>query len=117
MNDYLPHGHCFYWESSILWPYVGANAAISLAYVVGFPLAMRPWIHHLPPLVLILLAAFTLFCGLGHAWSAANVWMAAYHAEASWDVATACASWTFVIFTRLLARAYRLEKVPGAGER
>jgi len=111
--DYLPHGHCFYWQPAILWPFVVANLGIASAYVIGFPWAFLPWLRRngqsMPPLASVLLALFVLFCGLGHVAVVADVWIGAYTFETAWHLATACVSWTFVVVVRMTARRYRLD--------
>jgi hypothetical protein len=110
--DYMPHGHCFYWQPGILWPFVAANLGIASAYVIGFPWAFLPWLRRngdsMPTLAAVLLATFVLFCGLGHVFAVANVWMAEYGAETLWHSATAAVSWAFVVAVRLTARRYSL---------
>src|SRR5262245_18724146 len=97
----MPHGHCFYWRESILWPFVLSNLGIAGAYIVGFPWAFMPWLRRngesMAPLPAVLLAAFVLFCGLGHVAVTANLWLCAYRFETIWHTLTALVSWAFVI--------------------
>jgi hypothetical protein len=39
-----PHGHCFLWTPSLLWPLVGVNLLIALAYCNYTPLNAKGYV-------------------------------------------------------------------------
>ncbi len=96
-NDFMPHGHCYFWRPDILWTHVLGDAAIAAAYfcipaiLLYFLFKKRPqgipfwW-------VLILFAAFIYLCGVTHIFGIITVWEPVYVIEGWLKVATAIVS-------------------------
>lgn len=93
-ESFMPHGGCFLWEPTVLWPFVLGNIGVATAYLIGFPWAWRR-VDFFGRFTLLL--AFVVFCGLGHLLQAWNVWKTDYALEGWWLCATAVVSWLFVI--------------------
>ncbi len=94
-SDYLPHGHCYFWEPGLVWLHVISDGLIALAYYsipvtlyfiigkrVGFKLRG----------LILMFAAFILACGTTHLLSAWNIWHAAYRVEGVVKAITAALS-------------------------
>lgn len=113
-SEFLPHGYCFLWNPWILWPYVSMHLLITGAFLIAFPWGLWPWLRKngqsIPNVGAISLVAFTILCGLGHAFAAANVWLAAYSQETIWNALTFLGAMGFAITCRLGARSLQLER-------
>lgn len=90
-NNFMPHGHCFFWRPEILWPMVISDILTGVAYVTLTALLIafarkRPDIPY--RWIFWAFGAFILACGIGHFIDAWNVWNANYVIQASWRVVT-----------------------------
>lgn len=94
-SDWMPHGHCFLWDPTILWPTVIADIAIAMAYF-SIPLGILAIIRRRSDVkfhgVIWLFAAFILLCGLTHVISIVNLWNGYYGLHAIVKVLTAVVS-------------------------
>jgi len=67
--EFMPHGHCFYWEPSILWLHIVSDLIIGLSYY-SIPLALLYLLTKRTDLIykwmFLLFAVFILACGTGH---------------------------------------------------
>lgn len=104
--EFMPHGHCYFWQPALLWLNVSADFLIFLAYG-SIPLAilyLRRRRRDLVPLSIVyLFIAFITACGLVHLIAVWNVWHSAYWLAgllkmltAAASVATAIALWIFM---------------------
>lgn len=90
-NNFMPHGHCYFWRPDVLWLHVGSNAIIAIAYFV-IPIALytiikrsqRPIPHKD---LLYLFITFITFCGLSHSVEILTTWIPLYQLE-GWVKAT-----------------------------
>jgi len=68
-DDFMPHGHCFLWQSDILWLHILSDAGIVFAYY-ALPIVLFYFIRHRKDLpfknVFWLFGAFILLCGTTH---------------------------------------------------
>lgn len=95
-TEFLPHGHCYFWQPDVLWLHVGSNATIALAYIL-IPVALcifalknkLDWPHKD---LLYLFVAFIFFCGLSHAAEIYTTWIPAYRFEGWIKAVTASVS-------------------------
>lgn len=97
-SNFMPHGHCYFWQSDVLWLHVGSNAVIALAYML-IPLALAIFIiknkFELPYKDLLYLSvAFILLCGMTHVMEIYTTWIPAYRAEGWLKAVTASVSIT-----------------------
>lgn len=80
-NNYMPHGHCYLWQPSILWTNVIADLVIAIAYF-SIPFAIMLFAKKRPDIkyhqVALLFSAFILLCGITHAFSIVTIWQGAY---------------------------------------
>lgn len=94
-NDFMPHGHCYYWDPPVLWLNVISDAVIAASYYaipfVLFAFAKRrrdlsfQWIF-------VAFGIFILACGTTHLMSIWTVWNGAYRLEGAIKAITAIGS-------------------------
>lgn len=79
--DFMPHGHCIYWQADLLALHVGSDILIALAYF-SIPFALLYLSKKRPDLgfsrVFMLFAVFILACGITHLLNGWNFWHADY---------------------------------------
>ncbi|MDQ8187755.1 ATP-binding protein [Pelagicoccus sp. SDUM812002] len=99
--DYMPHGHCYLWEPSILWLHVGSDALVALSYFT-IPLCIVLLVRRRRGLrfrgVFWLFSLFILFCGLTHVLEIYSVWYGAYRLTGTMKLATAIVSVATAIY-------------------
>jgi PAS domain S-box-containing protein len=90
-----PHGFCLLWRPGLLWLHALSDLGTGLAYLT-IPLSLATIVRRRPDLVLrpvvMLFAAFILFCGVGHWFALLTLWVPAYGMEGVVKAATALAS-------------------------
>ncbi|TVR08427.1 MAG: histidine kinase, partial [Phormidium sp. GEM2.Bin31] len=80
-QSYMPHGHCYLWQTPLVALHVTSDALIALAYfsipalLIYFVLQRRdvPFLN-----VFYLFGAFIILCGLGHLMDIWTLWHPAY---------------------------------------
>ncbi len=77
ITAYIPHGHCYFWETNLVWLNLISDGAIALAYY-AIPLTLYYFVRHrkdLPyPWVFLLFAAFIISCGTIHLMNIWTLW-------------------------------------------
>lgn len=94
-NNFMPHGHCYFWRPEILWPMVISDVLTGAAYVALTVLLIifarkRPDIPY--RWIFWGFGSFILACGIGHFIDAWNVWHGHYIMQAAWRVVTCIVS-------------------------
>ncbi|MGK7393701.1 MAG: sensor histidine kinase [Candidatus Cyclobacteriaceae bacterium M3_2C_046] len=93
--DFMPHGHCYYWQPEILWPHAISDGIIALAYC-AIPLALIYIFRRRNDFkyiwMIVLFAIFIFGCGLTHVFDVINIWKPYYRADSVVRVITAMAS-------------------------
>src|SRR4051794_7986660 len=83
-SDFMPHGHCFFWQPSLLWLHVLSDGLITFAYY-SIPITLYYFIRKRPGLnlrgLILMFAAFILACGTTHAMSIWDLWHSTYRLE------------------------------------
>jgi signal transduction histidine kinase len=94
-QSFMPHGHCYFWQPSILWTHVFSDAVIGAAYL-SIPVALLTLIHRRKDLafnwMFLLFGLFILACGATHIMNIVTVWIPAYRLDGALKVITAVAS-------------------------
>ncbi|HEY9889102.1 MAG TPA: GGDEF domain-containing protein [Candidatus Obscuribacterales bacterium] len=90
----MPHGYCFLWDAVLTALHAVSDSAIAAAYL-SIPAMMyisrdRASVEIRP--LLLMFAAFILSCGIGHLFSAWNIWHGNYWLEGLWKVVIAVIS-------------------------
>jgi PAS domain S-box-containing protein len=114
-NGLLPHGYCFTWSPALLWPMVGADALIALAYF-SIPLSIARFVRRRDDVSFRglgwLFTGFIFACGLTHVMDIWTVWQPDYAVQALSKIVTAAVSIvTAVVLWRLLPAALAIPSV------
>jgi PAS domain S-box-containing protein len=94
-SDFMPHGHCYNWQSDILWSHALSDSIIATAYFV-IPLVLlyiylkRRSTEYV--WVMILFAIFITGCGITHIFDVVTIWNPVYRLDAIFRIITALAS-------------------------
>lgn len=80
-KQYIPHGHCYLWQSPLVWLHLISDLLISLAYF-SIPVILIYFIYRrndVPFLrVFALFGAFIVLCGTGHLLEILTLWHPVY---------------------------------------
>lgn len=94
-NDFMPHGHCYFWRPDILWTQVVSDAVIAAAYF-SIPVTLLYFLRRRPelpfPAMIVLFAVFIVLCGSGHVLEIWTVWHPVYALQGVIKALTAVAS-------------------------
>lgn len=94
-SGFMPHGHCFLWEPSLLWTYVAADSIIAASYFT-IPIALWYFVKKRQDLpfswIFVMFGIFVMACGTTHIFSVWNIWEPHYWADAGVKAITATAS-------------------------
>ncbi|CAN5254306.1 PAS domain S-box protein [soil metagenome] len=94
-TDFMPHGHCYFWDPAIVWTNAISDSLTALAYfTIPFTLLhivrVRKDLNFTP--LIILFAVFILSCGATHIMDVINIWSPLYRLDSSLRAITAIAS-------------------------
>ncbi len=107
-NDYMPHGHCYFWSADIVWLNVISDALITLAYY-SIPLTLLYFVRKrrdLPyPWLFLMFGGFIVACGTTHLMEIWTVWHGTYRLAGVIKSITAALSVTTAIVLVKLAPA------------
>ncbi|MGH9886454.1 MAG: sensor histidine kinase, partial [bacterium] len=94
-SGFMPHGHCYLWDPSILWVHVISNAATAMAYFAIASMLMYfitkrrdvpfTWMF-------VLFSTFILLCGTGHMLEVFEVWTPTYRLSGALSALTGVGS-------------------------
>lgn len=80
-NNYIPHGHCYLWQPSLVWLHLLSDLLIALAYF-SIPLMLIYFTYQKKDIPFIkifgLFSCFILFCGLTHSIAIITLWNPIY---------------------------------------
>jgi two-component system, sensor histidine kinase and response regulator len=80
-SNYIPHGHCYLWQTPLVWLHVVSDALIAIAYF-SIPAILIYFIQKQKDTrlsnVLALFGAFIVLCGIGHLLDIWTLWHPAY---------------------------------------
>ena len=84
-QDFMPHGHCYFWQPKILWMHVASDIIIAVAYyaipiILGIFLYKRKTSMPFPELI-ALFVAFIFMCGTTHLFAIVVTWYPAYELQ------------------------------------
>ncbi len=110
-SDFMPHGHCYFWQPGVLWLHVVSDGLIALAYF-SISLTLLHFVRQRRSLrfdwMFVMFGVFICACGTTHLLDVVTVWRPVYRLEglakaftAAASVATAAALWNLV--PRMLA--------------
>ncbi|WP_008310754.1 GGDEF domain-containing protein [Leptolyngbya sp. PCC 6406] len=109
----MPHGYCFLWNRPLTLIHVLGDSAIAIAYF-SIPTMMylnRDRATEAIRPIIILFTLFILSCGIGHVFSAWNIWYGNYWLEGFWKLIIASISlWTAWVLVKTLPKFMGLHK-------
>ncbi len=92
---YIPHGHCYLWQSRLIGLHVGSDGLIALAYF-SIPIILLYFVQKRPNFpyswILILFSAFILSCGTTHLMAIWTLWHPDYWLSGLIKIITAAIS-------------------------
>lgn len=111
-ENFMPHGHCYYWKPEILWSYVASDIFIALAYY-SIPVALIYFVQKRKDLefnwIFIMFSAFIFACGTTHLIAIWTIWQPVYWLDVSAKGITATISViTSIMLWRLIPQALKI---------
>lgn len=80
-NQYIPHGHCYLWQTPLVWLHIVSDALVALAYF-SIPAMLLYFIRKRSDIpfsrVFLLFGTFIVLCGTGHLLNIWTLWHPAY---------------------------------------
>ncbi len=80
-SRYIPHGHCYLWQTPLVGLHLVSNLIIALAYF-SIPVVLLYFVrkrkHVFPVRLMILFSSFILLCGIGHLFDVITLWYPIY---------------------------------------
>lgn len=99
-NDFMPHGHCYFWKPEVLWTNVIGDGIIVVAYY-SIPFLLFYFINKRKDLkykwMFLLFALFIFACGTTHLIDIVTVWNPVYRLEGAVKMLTGLISITTAI--------------------
>jgi len=110
--DFMPHGHCYYWQPAIVWLHVLSDGVIALAYYT-IPVALIYFVRERRDLVFnwifVMFGVFIFACGTTHVMNIWEVWHPTYRLGGMVKLLTAAASiLTAIVLWPLIPKALSL---------
>ncbi|MEH2207293.1 MAG: ATP-binding protein [Nostoc sp.] len=94
-NGFIPHGHCYLWQTGLVWLHIISDATIALAYY-SIPFLLIYFISKRKDVpfngVFLLFGAFIIACGTGHLMDIWTLWHPDYWVAGSLKALTAIIS-------------------------
>jgi two-component system, cell cycle sensor histidine kinase and response regulator CckA len=116
-GNFMPHGQCYLWTSTLIWLHALSDGLIALAYF-SIPLGLVYFVRRrrdLPyPAIFLMFGAFIVACGSTHVLEVWTIWNSNYYLTGMVKAATAAISLaTAVVLFKIMPQAVRL---PGPEE-
>lgn len=93
--DFMPHGHCYFWEPGVLWSHVIGDGLTVIAYY-AIPFLLLRFVNLRKDLkfkgIFVAFAAFIIACGTVHLFSIISTWYPFYRIEGALKLFTAAIS-------------------------
>lgn len=94
-SDFMPHGHCYFWEPYIVWSNAISDSVIAIAYMT-IPMSLLFIFRKRQDFsyiwMMLLFAIFILGCGTTHIFDVINIWKPYYRIDSAIRIITALAS-------------------------
>ncbi|MBE9194195.1 PAS domain S-box protein [Synechocystis sp. LEGE 06083] len=94
-NGYMPHGHCYLWQTPLVWLHVTADFFTAIAYY-SIPVILLYFLRKrqdIPfPNIIFLFGAFILCCGTSHFFDIVTLWYPIYWVSGAIKASMAIAS-------------------------
>ncbi len=114
-SRYIPHGHCYLWQTPLVTLHATSDLLIALSYF-SIPAALVYFIykrkHPFPVRLTLLFGSFILLCGIGHLFDVVTLWYPVYWVSGAIRAATALVSgYTAIELTVLLPHFLAMQDV------
>lgn len=111
-SSYMPHGHCYLWQTGLVWLHITGDALIALSYY-SIPITLLFFVRKREDLpfgwIFLLFGAFIISCGTGHLLDIWTLWHPDYWISGGVKAITAIVSvLTAVELYPLIPRALAL---------
>ncbi|MEL7356344.1 MAG: response regulator [Cyanobacteria bacterium J06560_6] len=94
-SPYIPHGHCYLWQTPLVSVHALSNFFIAIAYF-SIPIALLYFVfkheNDFPVRLIVLFGSFIICCGLGHVLDIVTLWYPIYWVSGMVRAATALIS-------------------------
>lgn len=112
-KHYIPHGHCYLWQSSLIWLHLVSDLLIGLAYY-SIPVLLIYFIRKREDVpfrgLFLLFSAFIISCGTTHLMAIWTLWYPSYWVDGVLKAITAFIScYTAIALFPILPRALALQ--------
>jgi PAS domain S-box-containing protein len=123
-DEFMPHGHCYFWQPRLVWLHAVSDGLIALAYL-SIPITLFILVGRRQDLpfnrVFLLFGAFVLSCGLTHIMDVWTIWVPTYWLAGGLKAVTAVVSLASAVviartLPRVLALPNSLKEVTGTNE-
>lgn len=111
-EDFMPHGHCYFWRPDVLWLNVLSDLGIALAYysipliLVYFAIKRKDFPFHW---IFVMFGVFIFLCGTTHLVDVFTTWVPIYRFEGIVKLLTAIASLsTAIVLIPIMPRVLTL---------
>ncbi|MEG3960158.1 ATP-binding protein [Microcoleus sp. herbarium2] len=111
-GSFIPHGHCYLWQTQLVWLHVASDSIIALAYF-SIPITLVYFISKRPDLpfdwIFALFGAFIVACGITHIFELWTLWHPTYWLSGTMKAITALISFaTAILLVDLMPQALAL---------
>ena len=110
--SFIPHGHCYLWQTQLVWLHVASDSIIALAYF-SIPITLVYFISKRADLpfdwIFALFGAFIVACGITHIFEVWTLWHPTYWLSGTMKAITALISFaTAILLVDLMPQALAL---------
>jgi two-component system, NtrC family, sensor kinase len=111
-GSFIPHGHCYLWQTQLVWLHVASDSIIALAYF-SIPITLVYFISKRQDLpfdwIFALFGAFIVACGMTHIFELWTLWHPTYWLSGTMKAITALISFaTAILLVDLMPQALAL---------
>ncbi|MCU0541285.1 MAG: HAMP domain-containing histidine kinase [Oscillatoriaceae cyanobacterium Prado104] len=111
-RGYIPHGHCYLWQTPLVWLHVTSDSLIAIAYF-SIPITLVYFIRKREDLpfdwIFAMFGAFIVACGITHIFEVWTLWYPTYWISGAMKAFTALVSLsTAVLLVNLIPQALAL---------
>ena len=111
-GSFIPHGHCYLWQTQLVWLHVASDSIIALAYF-SIPITLVYFISKRQDLpfdwIFALFGAFIVACGITHIFELWTLWHPTYWLSGTMKAITALISLaTAILLVDLMPQALAL---------
>jgi two-component system, NtrC family, sensor kinase len=111
-GSFIPHGHCYLWQTKLVWLHVASDSIIAIAYF-SIPITLLYFISQREDLpfdwIFAMFGAFIVACGITHLFEIWTLWHPTYWLSGTMKAITAIISFaTAILLVELIPQALAL---------